>query len=316
MSTSNELILSIIVPVYNAERYLEECLRSLLVQDLPSEAYEVIAVENGSRDSSAAIIDRLQTEYRNLRKVTLETNQLPSGARNAGMNAAKGKYLMFVDSDDYLYPDILEVLVAEMEREENLDFILYDSAVLHEGEIYYRRQKMDASIVSGIDLYHAYADELKIVSWSKIYSRAFIERNHLRFKKGLLYEDDEFAFRLFSLATRVRHIDVVPYVYRENMNSITKNRETLLAISSNLTEINVLYDDLYGTHPIIKDKKLVSEIDRFIRYCIDEVYRIYPFLHHDDQKEAKKLMRKEITWAMWNYMSRKRFILLKLGIIR
>ena len=88
MTTSKELILSIIVPVYNAERYLEECLRSLFVQDIPAEAYEVIAVDNGSRDTSASIIDRLQVEYPNLRKVTLETNQLPSGARNAGMDAA------------------------------------------------------------------------------------------------------------------------------------------------------------------------------------------------------------------------------------
>ena len=104
--TSEQLMLSIVVPVYNAERYLEECLRSLFVQDIPADTYEVIAVDNGSRDGSAALIKQLQNEYANLRLVTLIENQLPSGARNAGMDAAKGKYMMFVDSDDYLYPNM------------------------------------------------------------------------------------------------------------------------------------------------------------------------------------------------------------------
>lgn len=314
MTTSKELILSIIVPVYNAERYLEECLRSLFVQDISADAYEVIAVDNGSRDASAAIIDRLQTEYPNLRKVTLEVNQLPSGARNAGMDAAQGKYLMFVDSDDYLYPNALQSLISVMEND-NLDFAHFESDNLLEETIISGDRYEATPIMSGVELYHMNLAHRE-VSWSKIYRRSFIEQYHMRCAKGLMYEDFEFAHRIYATASRVRHITKAPYVFRKHANSTTKKRVTFGNFAANLIEINVLYDDLFSQNHIVTDEKMVKDAVDIIRYNIWENYRIYPKLTTEEQKEAQKLMRRYITRRFIPYMSRKRFVLLKLGIIK
>lgn len=314
MRTSNELILSIIVPVYNAERYLEECLRSLFVQDIPADAYEVIAVDNGSRDSSAAIIDHLQAKYPNLRKVTLETNQLPSGARNAGMDAAQGKYLMFVDSDDYLYPNVLQSLISVIDTD-NLDFAHFESDNLFDGKIIPGERYDATPIMTGVELYRMNLTHRE-VSWSKIYRRSYIEQYHLRCAKGLMYEDFEFAHRIYATASRVRHIDIAPYVFRQHANSTTKKRITFDNLAANLIEINVLYDDLYGKSPIVTDETMLKDAVDIIRYNIIENYRIYPKLTPEEQKEAKKLMRRYISSRFIPFMSRKRFILLKLGIIR
>lgn len=309
-----ELILSIIVPVYNAERYLEECLRSLFVQDLPADVYEVIAVDNGSRDGSAALIKQLQSEYPNLRLVTLVENQLPSGARNAGMDAAKGKYLMFVDSDDYLYPSMLQSLVDAIEKDD-LDFAHFDTDLLVEGKVV-KGGRMDAtSIISGVELYHLNPKNRE-VSWSKIYSRDFIEKHHLRCTKGLLYEDFEFAHRLYALAARVRHMDIVPYVFRQHANSTTKKRVNLANFMANLVEMNVLYDDIRGANPIVTDPQMEKDAEDIIRSNMWENYSIYPQLRPEEQKQAKASMRKYITCRFLPYISKKRFVLLKLGIIK
>jgi len=312
--TPNTLLLSIIVPVYNAERYLEECLRSLFVQDIPVDAYEVIAVDNGSRDGSAAIIKQLQNEYTNLRLVTLVENQLPSGARNAGMDAAKGKYLMFVDSDDYLYPNVLQSLVDAIEKDD-LDFVHFDADLLVDNKIVKGLRTDSAVVLSGVDYYHLNPC-YKEVSWSKIYRRSFIEKNHLRCVKGLLYEDDEFSYRLYSLASHVKHINIVPYVFRQHANSATKRNATLAALLSHLREINVLYDDIHGANPIVTDTIMVEEIETFIKNLIWEIYRIYHILTQEEQKQAKIQMRKQITRRMLPYISKKRFILLMLGVIK
>jgi len=309
-----ELILSIIVPVYNAERFLEECLRSLYMQDMPMDEYEVIAVDNGSRDGSAALIKQLQNEYANLRLVTLIENQLPSGARNAGMDAAKGKYMMFVDSDDYLYPNMLQSLVDAIEKDD-LDFAHFDTDLLVEGKVV-KGERMDATaIITGVELYHLNPKNRE-VSWSKIYNRDFIEKHHLRCTEGLLYEDDEFSYRLYSLAPCVKHIDIVPYMFRLHASSATKNRKTLSTVTSNLIEINTLYDDIYGDTCVVTDWKMKNEIIQIIKENIREIYAIYPVLFQEEQKLAKSRMRQYITWKILPYMSKKRFMLLKLGIVK
>lgn len=313
-NTSEQLVLSIIVPVYNAERYLEECLRSLYMQDMPMDEYEVIAVDNGSRDSSAAIINRLQTEYPNLRKVTLEVNQLPSGGRNAGLDAAQGKYLMFVDSDDYLYPNVLQSLIGAIEAE-NLDFVHFESDTLYEGVITKNTSLPSTPIVTGAELYFS-GIKLQGVSWNKIYKRQFIEEHHLRCDRSILYEDDEFAYRLFAYAQRVRHISCSPYVYRTNPYSATKNRVNLPSMQSDMNEIQALERDIRQFKQMETDNNLIIHMEKYLRWMIGECFRIYHQFPKEQQPQVRRLYHRSFTCRMLPYMSRKRFVLLKLGIIR
>ena len=117
--------LSIIVPIYNVEKYIEECIRSLYSQDIPLEEYEVICVDDCSPDQSASIVERLQKEYPTLKLIRHKRNKKLGGARNTGIKVADGKYIMFVDSDDMLKPDCLKQLINEMETGHD-DFIHFN----------------------------------------------------------------------------------------------------------------------------------------------------------------------------------------------
>lgn len=116
--------LSIIVPIYGVEQYLRKCVDSLLAQDLPSSEYEIILVDDGSPDGCPAICDQYAAEHDNIRVIHRENGGL-SAARNSGIEVAQGEYIMFVDSDDYIEPNVLGGLMAQVERD-NLDVLRFD----------------------------------------------------------------------------------------------------------------------------------------------------------------------------------------------
>ena len=120
----SELLLSIIVPVYNVERYLPKCIDSLLNQDLPSDAYEIIIVDDGSPDVCPAICDDYAMRFANIKVIHRENGGL-SAARNSGIDGAEGKFVQFVDSDDYLESNVLKTLVEKMETDQ-LDVLRFN----------------------------------------------------------------------------------------------------------------------------------------------------------------------------------------------
>ena len=118
------MLLSIIVPVYNVEQYLRKCVDSLLAQDLSSEEYEIILVDDGSTDQSGTICDEYATSHTNV-KVVHQQNGGLSTARNRGIDVSQGEFVQFVDSDDYLEPNVLKTLVEKMETDQ-LDVLRFN----------------------------------------------------------------------------------------------------------------------------------------------------------------------------------------------
>ena len=118
------LKLSIIVPIYNVEQYLGKCIDSLLNQDLPHKDYEIILVDDGSPDGCPAICDDYAKTHSNVRVIHRQNGGL-SAARNSGIEVAQGRYVQFVDSDDYLEPNVLKTLVEKME-DDNLDILRFN----------------------------------------------------------------------------------------------------------------------------------------------------------------------------------------------
>ena len=115
--------LSIIIPIYGVEQYLRKCVESLLAQDIPSSEYEIILVDDASPDACPQICDEYAAAHKNIRVVHRENGGL-SAARNSGIEIAQGKYIMFVDSDDYIEPNVLGGLLSQVERD-NLDVLRY-----------------------------------------------------------------------------------------------------------------------------------------------------------------------------------------------
>ena len=118
------MLLSIIVPVYNVEKYLRKCVDSLLTQDLPPEEYEIILVDDGSTDQSGTICDEYAADHPIVKAMHQQNGGL-SAARNSGVAVAQGRYVQFVDSDDYLEPNMLKTLVEKMETDQ-LDVLRFN----------------------------------------------------------------------------------------------------------------------------------------------------------------------------------------------
>lgn len=218
--------LSIIVPFYNVELYIEQCIRSLYAQDMALDDYEVIAVDDCSPDGSRKVVERLQKEYPNLRLLVLPENHKLGGTRNAGFDVAKGDYVMFVDSDDYLLPCVLATLLEQIEKED-LDFLEFGDVRDCNGKIQQNKTIKDTAIASGPDLFFDkgfiwWRDH--IVAWNKLYKRDFLLRNKIRFAQNVMYEDNDYAFLCFAYANRVRYVQWQTYAYRNNPASFMRRK--------------------------------------------------------------------------------------------
>ena len=210
--------LSIIIPAYNAEAYLPQCLDSILAQE--HSGCEVIVVDDGSTDGTAALLQR----YPDV-KVIHQANRGMSTARNRGLDEARGEYILFVDSDDLLTDDAIETLVAELSGE---DIIAFNAKKLHDatGEQTYHPTIREPETTDGWTYFCRHrleATDIHFVCiWQRTYRRQFLIDNNLRFADGILRaEDDLFTTQAMLAAKTLRTITPCLYIYRIRANSIT-----------------------------------------------------------------------------------------------
>ena len=221
MTKNYEKRLSIIVPVYNVEKYLERCVMSLLNQDLPKDDYELIMVNDGSTDSSGHLATRLATLSPNI-SLYHQENQGQSVARNKGIDVARGKYIMFVDSDDELFPNVLGRLLSISERG-SLDVCAFRIKYLDEKGKAHNGAIQPFSVEKVYDGRYALTHGADIGAvWLNLYSSDMLEKYHLRFLEGIYHEDVDFNLRMYAYADRMMFTDVVAYNYRFVAGSSTR----------------------------------------------------------------------------------------------
>lgn len=221
------LRLSIIVPVYNVSKYLAKCLDSLLFQDLQFNEYEIIVVNDGSTDNSEEISRQYEEKYSNI-KVVCQENQGLSGARNTGIKLSNGKYIQFVDSDDYLEPNVLRTLVDKMETDNlevlrfnyqnvNENYEVYEPYKEHKPYVDYRDEVCDGLTFLTERLgYACYAVQFLIKS-------ELLKKEGNTFKSGIYFEDTEWTPRILTQAKRVTSTDLMVYNYLLRQGSITNS---------------------------------------------------------------------------------------------
>lgn len=261
--------LSLIIPIYNVEKYIERCLKSCLNQDLPLSDYEIIAVDDGSPDNSKEIVKRYQEKYSNIRLIIQENKGL-SGARNTGLYAAQGEYIWFIDSDDFIECNCISHFYNEAQNQ-HLDILSFSISFLHEN-------KDDKS---PCDLKRKCSIPLKgkeylvngftfLTAWSAIYRRDFLIKNRLLFMEGILHEDQEFTPRAYYLAKRVNYTSRLGYIYYQRENTIStsgkkkKRGHDLLKVSDSLYEF-------ISTREEINSKIYRFFIERVNHNCIQSV---------------------------------------------
>ena len=220
-----ELKLSIIVPVYNVEQYLSKCVESLLHQDLFPEEYEIILVEDGSPDRCGGICEEFASNYSNIKVIHRENGGL-SAARNSGIRVARGRYVQFVDSDDYLEPEVLKTLMVKMENED-LDVLRFNYQNVNEKYEVFDPNKAGKVCVD-------YRDEVcegvgflnnrlgpACYVWQFVFRRELIR--DCPFKDGICFEDVESTPRVLVKALRVTSLNIVVYNYLFRKGSITQS---------------------------------------------------------------------------------------------
>ena len=224
--------LSFIVPFYNVEPYIEECIRSLYDQDIPQEEYEVICVDDWSPDGSRAIVERLENEYPTLRLLVHTENKRQGGARNTGLREARGRYIWFVDSDDTIQKNCIGSMLRKAE-EDQLDLLKFH--FIREGEIPSKQLLSTNRVMTGTELIFDVECETSLLSRCNSAVQQLIRRDYLiestlQFAERVQYEDDDFAYQLYAYAKRVYLISKTPYIIRQTPESTTRRQNDVQRI--------------------------------------------------------------------------------------
>jgi len=228
LDLDDSLKISVIIPIYNVEQYIEECIYSVLNQTLKD--LEVIFVNDGSLDNSMEIVEQFKDKDDRIIILNKENGGL-SSARNAGMKAAHGEFILFLDSDDYLAEYALEHLYRQAKYYQ-LDELFYTADSFYDSidvlkeypsyHRYYKRKGFYPSVESGQNLFIKMKKnkDFKPSACLQMLNRIFLEENQIKFYEGIIHEDNLFTLQCISLAKRTKFIDEPLYMRRVREGSI------------------------------------------------------------------------------------------------
>jgi len=220
------MTLSIIIPIYNVEQFIAQCLDSIYSQNFPLEQFEVIAVNDGTPDHSMDIVECFSKKYINL-KIVNQKNQGLSVARNTGLQQANGDYIWFVDSDDWLTNDSLSVVWKNIQQNPQVDVFATVLMMQYEkngrAEIEY---KPNLNVRSGRDYMFRNNNANRGACQRYIFKKTFLEKYDLKFMPEVYHEDGEFSNRMLYLADKLMIITQPVYNYRiRTSGSIMSSRK-------------------------------------------------------------------------------------------
>lgn len=253
------------IPVYNIEEYIETCCMSIHNQSFDD--FEVILVDDGSDDDSQNIITsviKIDSRFRYFKK----KNGGAADARNYGIKKAIGKYVLFVDGDDYIEKDALKILF-DITQEEDYDVLEFNAVIEQNGkkmQLYNDRYKTYSESQDGLSyITNNLIDfgNIYIVPWDKLIKRNLIVDNTVLFKKGRLYEDELWTPQLFMYAKKVNFVNVIIYHYVIRQGSSMHSQITsknFLDAKKNYLELENIYNKLRITS--IKKRQLKSYLAR------------------------------------------------------
>jgi len=289
-------LVSIIIPVYNVEKYLQRCMDSIVNQTLRE--IEIICVNDGTKDNSVSILNEYAAKDDRI-KIVHKKNGGLSSARNEGMKHAVAEYIGFVDSDDWIEPDTYELAYKAM-TENNADLVCWyaqlelEDGLLENHEIqsnrdYHRINRTGLFTVSD-DIF----SECSVTAWNKLYKNSIIKKYNLFFPHGLLHEDVEFFFKYALMCQRVYFIGKYLTHYLQRLNSIMRDKE------KNINKLSIdrikimerLYQYFIKYDIISKYKKTISKAiiwDCFVSDCWANSRRNQFYVYYSASRIVKKM---------------------------
>ncbi len=288
--------LSIIIPLYNKEKYIDRCLKSLLAQDLSSNEYEIIIIDDGSKDSGGLIAQDYSEQYSNI-QVFSQENRGVSATRNRGIEIARGKYVYLMDADDYLARTTLGNLLNICESN-NLEILGFNTTYTENGNLTRSStenpKNLSVKVVDGVRFIgeSSYRNE----AWWYVIEREFLLNSGIKFIEGRLLEDAIFTASLFLKSKRIAKVDYDIHRFVKVQNSIqtstnTKHlRKFIYDLVFAIEEIDDMINNLDSSH--VYYQKVVRDFRKkqqsFVFTLFIKVFR-HPFF---SLKELGKILKK------------------------
>lgn len=261
-------LISVIIPVYNVEKYLHRCLDSVIAQTYQN--IEIICVDDGSIDESGRICDKYAVRDAHI-KVIHQENQGLSAARNRGLDAAEGEYIAFVDSDDYILEDMYKKMLDKL-LNYNVDLCVCQwQYEFSDGRQVVKKKNIDPTIYgrkTSLEfarfLYRGnYENGVVVAAWNKLYRRALLDTIHF---EGRIHEDDAFNGRIMAKNISVYVMEEQFYVYAQNGDSLTNKPFS----ANKFFFLDVLAErrELFKSDAFIRQETELLYCNMYIEYCL------------------------------------------------
>lgn len=282
--------ISIIVPVYNVEKYLEDCLNSILNQNFSD--YEIICVNDGSTDDSSQILKMYENKIQKI-KIIHQENKGLSEARNTGIRFATGVYICFVDSDDMLVENSLKIMWEAVENEYP-DIVGYETAeLLYEDEKlreienkdeYYRVVGEYSGIKPGREFFVEMIENNDFVesAWLMLIRRDWLKNKNCLFSSGVLYEDSIFAIECYFKCEKMKHIKKQLYVYRVRHNSIMTEKYRFKHIYFRIWQFSECLKVIYT---YARNQREIKALSKYAEQSMVNIKRINNYLTYEEKEK-------------------------------
>jgi glycosyltransferase involved in cell wall biosynthesis len=273
--------ISIIIPVYNAEKYLQKCLDNLINQTLQD--IEILCINDGSKDKSLSVLQEYAKKDERIKVFTGE-NQGPAKARNTGLENAVGKYIMFCDSDDWYEPTMCEEMYNCIEKEK-VDIVMCDCDVV-EIEANHLRNKSDVDYVrltsKGFhDVSKNCFVKIPCTLWNKIFKKSLIDKYKISFPNGYLHDDDAFIRQYWSISLSYFGLNKKLYNYALRGNSIMS---LCLSEEDNLKILDKIYSCTFFYNFLIKNNLFELRYNYFLRSLMCDIGFCWRLIKKEDYK--------------------------------
>ncbi|MDR0617751.1 MAG: glycosyltransferase [Endomicrobium sp.] len=226
---------SVIIPIYNVEKYIEQCLESVISQILKD--IEILCIDDCSTDSSIKIVESLAKKDNRIKIIRLDANKLPGAARNIGIKNAVGKYISFIDADDYIEPNFLEIAYIKLETL-NLNSVWFNIKIFDDIKKTFTKDNYFLTTNKGsLGITFENINNFPINCWNKVYRSSTIKKNNIKFSENIFFEDLEFYYTFFTQFKETYFINERLYIYRLSPNSILsskKNRNDIFKAVKNI----------------------------------------------------------------------------------
>lgn len=299
----NKLKISYVLPCYNIERFVGDCIESLCAQGLNEDEFEIICVNDCTPDHTREVVVEYQKKHKSIILIDHEKNKRVGAARNTGFYAAKGEYVWFIDPDDIISPDAIKELLPLLDKD-NLDFVQFGHDWMTEDKTpidnppFDLNCKFDTEVMTGIDFIHeyqkrglAYAD-MHSGPFVRIYRRSYLVENKVIYPEVAYYEDQYHALHGLIAAKRMRNVNKSYYHYREVTTSYS---HVAMSIAKRAGQVEMCVGMVRLMREFMMDEKDVQYVWK--RYAEDLKYfntHFVLFMPNKERTEFVNLIKSDL----------------------